>query len=83
MESEFNACLKLEDFQRVQDTLNVFKNAAVQLKLSTRHAIRELTKATAGAQKEQGVSDKSRCVGGDANGGARKQKTEAGCLDRD
>ena len=77
MESEFNACHKLEDFQGVQDTLNVFKNAAVQLKLSTRHAIRELTKATAGAKKEQDDSDKSRRLGGDANVGARQKQKRA------
>ena len=75
MESEFNTCLKLEVFQRVQDTHNIFNNAALQLKLSTRHAIRELTKAIVGAKKEQDDSDKSRRVGGDANGGARKNRS--------
>ena len=75
MESEFNTCLKLEDFQSVQDTLNIFKNAPLQLKLSARHAIRELTKAIVGATKEQYDSAKSRRVGGDANGGARKNRS--------
>ena len=77
MESEFNDRHKLEDFQKVQETLNVFTNASIQLKLSTRHAIRELTKAIAGAKKEQDDSDTGRRPDGDATGAARKKPKRA------